>query len=208
MDLHPSGRPDVIGDVTQLPFRTDSFDVATSFEVLEHLREQTRYLDEVGRVLRPDGVLLLSTPNGAVERLHNRVTGTFNPYHIALRSTGELTALLRRHFKEVQIFGQADSKGLLGDAARAADVFRLHLRLRVGWKPPIPAPEDVHDSEPFQSGPAAEQRWSFLTRLGAPTSPALFAVCRWPRPHIDARARRPAIGPVSRALAGTRDSAR
>ena len=45
-----------------LPFADGYFDVATMFEVLEHLYDQDRVLREVHRVLRPAGLLIVSVP--------------------------------------------------------------------------------------------------------------------------------------------------
>jgi SAM-dependent methyltransferase len=51
---------------TPYPFRDGSFDVALLTEVLEHLRDYPlKGLSEIHRILRPGGVLLLTTPNAA-----------------------------------------------------------------------------------------------------------------------------------------------
>lgn len=46
-----------------LPFGDDSFDVVESTDVIEHVSDPARYLRELHRVLRSDGLVLLSTPN-------------------------------------------------------------------------------------------------------------------------------------------------
>jgi len=53
----------VIADVTDLPFEDDTFDVAFSIYVLEHIEEPERFVREMGRVLRPGGYFLSLTPN-------------------------------------------------------------------------------------------------------------------------------------------------
>ena len=53
---------DVWGDALQLPFATRSFDTLLCNEVLEHVSEPARLFAEAARVLRPGGVLLLTTP--------------------------------------------------------------------------------------------------------------------------------------------------
>jgi ubiquinone/menaquinone biosynthesis C-methylase UbiE len=45
-----------------LPFKDESFDVVLATEVLEHVSEPSGALAEINRVLKPDGVLLLTTP--------------------------------------------------------------------------------------------------------------------------------------------------
>ncbi len=49
-------------DVTRLSFRDRSFDAVVSLDVLEHVPDFRRALGEFARVLRPDGVLVLSVP--------------------------------------------------------------------------------------------------------------------------------------------------
>lgn len=46
-----------------LPFPAASFDAVTMMEVIEHVTDQPRALGEVARVLKPGGILALSTPN-------------------------------------------------------------------------------------------------------------------------------------------------
>jgi 2-polyprenyl-3-methyl-5-hydroxy-6-metoxy-1,4-benzoquinol methylase len=58
-------------DLTQpLPYDDASFDVVILSEVVEHLPTWVMVLHEAGRVLAPNGHLVLSTPN--VQRLHSR----------------------------------------------------------------------------------------------------------------------------------------
>jgi ubiquinone/menaquinone biosynthesis C-methylase UbiE len=49
-------------DLTVLPFRSESFDVVTALDVLEHVPNDARALDEIFRVLRPGGILVASVP--------------------------------------------------------------------------------------------------------------------------------------------------
>ena len=51
----------VQGDGERLPFRDGAFDLVFSHSVIEHVREAGGYLREIHRVLRPGGVLYLST---------------------------------------------------------------------------------------------------------------------------------------------------
>lgn len=46
-----------------LPFKKDSFDVVIASELLEHLNEPRRFYEEVRRVLKRNGILILTTPN-------------------------------------------------------------------------------------------------------------------------------------------------
>ena len=48
-----------------LPFDGSHFDGVLSLEVIEHLVDQENYLSEIARVLKPNGIFVLSTPNKA-----------------------------------------------------------------------------------------------------------------------------------------------
>jgi SAM-dependent methyltransferase len=54
--------PDVHGSALTLPFAGNVFDTLISFQVLEHVTQPWQALQEMGRVLKPGGYLLLSTP--------------------------------------------------------------------------------------------------------------------------------------------------
>lgn len=47
----------------RIPFDDASFDVCFSIEVIEHLNNPQNIINEVHRILKPDGMLFLSTPN-------------------------------------------------------------------------------------------------------------------------------------------------
>jgi SAM-dependent methyltransferase len=59
----------------------DCCDLAICFEVFEHLQEPQFAIQEIRRVLKPNGVLLASVPNAAdwFRRLEFLLTGFFNP---------------------------------------------------------------------------------------------------------------------------------
>jgi SAM-dependent methyltransferase len=61
-------RPDLYYDGDRLPFEDRSFDTVISISVLEHTPRPQRLLDEMARVLRPEGLLILSAPFSG--RLH------------------------------------------------------------------------------------------------------------------------------------------
>lgn len=55
-------RPDVFADASSLPLAGESVDTVVIFEVMEHLRKPREALQEITRVLRPQGRLLLTMP--------------------------------------------------------------------------------------------------------------------------------------------------
>lgn len=55
-----AGRPLVQADMTRIPFQSASFDLLTSFDVLQFVEDDGAALGEVARVLRPGGVAILT----------------------------------------------------------------------------------------------------------------------------------------------------
>jgi ubiquinone/menaquinone biosynthesis C-methylase UbiE len=53
-------------DAQRLGFKDQSYEIVTCFEVIEHVPKPTMLLSELRRVLKEDGVVLLTTPNRAV----------------------------------------------------------------------------------------------------------------------------------------------
>lgn len=51
------------GDGEALPFQDKFFDCITCFEVLEHVKDQLNMLSEIIRVLKPDGLVIISVPH-------------------------------------------------------------------------------------------------------------------------------------------------
>jgi SAM-dependent methyltransferase len=80
------------GNLAALPLPDASVDVIVNFQVIEHLWDQPQFIAECARVLRPSGLLLMSTPN--------RITFTpgrdtpVNPFHTRELNAAELTELL------------------------------------------------------------------------------------------------------------------
>jgi 2-polyprenyl-6-hydroxyphenyl methylase/3-demethylubiquinone-9 3-methyltransferase len=58
-----AGSRGVVADACQLAVRDESFDVIVSSEMIEHTREPMRAVAELARILRDNGVLVLTTPN-------------------------------------------------------------------------------------------------------------------------------------------------
>lgn len=120
----------VVGNATKLPFEKECFGAVTSFETIEHIKDYDKYLSEITRVLKKDGLLILSTP---------RKNGPSNsPYHVREYSFSELNNLLKLYFKSVKIYGQTSSKKaqtawndfLLSQVSRQKIVTNDVLRIR------------------------------------------------------------------------------
>jgi SAM-dependent methyltransferase len=104
------------GDVRELPFEDGSFDLVACFEVIEHVERQEDAIAEMHRVLAPDGLLVISSPNRGVY-----VEG--NPHHVHEYTSEEFRGALAQRFAHVQLVRQHDwiVSAVLGDADFASD---------------------------------------------------------------------------------------
>jgi len=100
----------LVGSCTALPIADDSIDLVVSFETIEHIRDHEEMLDEIRRVLKPDGSLLLSTPDRDVYSAELRRD---NPFHVRELNLGELQCLLGQRFRWQRLFRQRLVRGSL-----------------------------------------------------------------------------------------------
>lgn len=100
----------VVGDCHQLPLASDSVDVVVSFELIEHLQAQQAHLLEVSRVLKPDGLTVISTPNRI---FYSHESNQANPFHTREFDFQEFLDLLKSVFSSVQIYFQNHIAGLI-----------------------------------------------------------------------------------------------
>ena len=80
------------GNLAELPLADASVDVVVNFQVIEHLWDQAQFVRECARVLRPSGLLMVSTPN-RITFSPGRDT-PINPFHTRELNADELTRLL------------------------------------------------------------------------------------------------------------------
>ena len=100
----------VLGDARAIPLQDSSVDVLTSFETLEHFFEHERFLDEAKRLLRSDGLIIISTPDRDV---YSPAGQPPNFYHVRELSQREFIETLRGKFKYVEVFTQRTVNGSL-----------------------------------------------------------------------------------------------
>ncbi len=92
-----------VADCTSLPFDDNEFDRVVSFETLEHLAGHDQLMAEFRRVLKPDGLLILSSPDKAI---YSDQQNTENEYHVKELYRDELEALIQRYFPASHLLGQ------------------------------------------------------------------------------------------------------
>jgi SAM-dependent methyltransferase len=91
--------------VTTLPLPDASVDAVVSFETIEHVGadDQRRMLDEFARVLAPEGLLIMSSPNRPE---YSDARGYANPFHVHELDRDELASRLAPHFPASDWFCQ------------------------------------------------------------------------------------------------------
>lgn len=80
------------------------FDVIVSFQVIEHFEDVESYLSKISKLLKKNGVFLVSTPN------KQQVSYGFNPYHYHDFSETDLKLLLGKYFKKILMLGVFGSR--------------------------------------------------------------------------------------------------
>ncbi len=87
-----TGKEVVCGDAMHLPFSDQSFDMIVSTQVIEHVEDDSAFVTEAGRILKPGGLLVASS----VIRLpfgwyfyRNRKRWVLDPTHVREYRSGE-----------------------------------------------------------------------------------------------------------------------
>jgi 2-polyprenyl-3-methyl-5-hydroxy-6-metoxy-1,4-benzoquinol methylase len=107
-----------------------SFDVITTVEVIEHLENPRAVFRELQRLLRPDGILVLSTPNQ--ESLRSYITLIVNGHFASFRNRNypaHITALLREDFVRI-----CRETGFASPNFRYTNFGRIPMMTRHSWQ--------------------------------------------------------------------------
>ncbi|MET4570475.1 glycosyltransferase [Rhodanobacter soli] len=91
------------GNAAEIPLDDNSVDVVVSFETIEHHDRHREMLSEIRRVLRPDGLLVISSPNRVV---YSELAGHHNEFHVKELDFAEFDAVLQEQFDDICYFGQ------------------------------------------------------------------------------------------------------
>lgn len=95
LDILPDSHPDIVGDLHKLPIKDKTFDTVIATEVLEHLYNPQKAIDEMYRILKKNGTVVAST----------RFIYVYHPDpHDYFRFTRDSLEYLFRKFDHVEIY--------------------------------------------------------------------------------------------------------
>lgn len=91
------------GDVNAIPLKDQSIDLLVSFETLEHVSDHELLLKEFKRILKPEGVLVLSTPD---RKYYSDIPKFNNPNHVRELYAQDFYNLMSANFKSIMFLKQ------------------------------------------------------------------------------------------------------
>jgi SAM-dependent methyltransferase len=92
-----------VGDVTQIPIASHSIDIAVCFETIEHHDRHVEMINEIVRVLKPDGILVISSPD---KYYYSDLPNYKNEFHVKELYYEEFKNLISENFRFVKFFCQ------------------------------------------------------------------------------------------------------
>jgi dolichol-phosphate mannosyltransferase len=135
--LKPNHSKLVQASTFALPFRDQSFDVVINSQVIEHIPEDPEIMNEMWRVLRPGGTLVLGTPDYgrwswvALEWMYGKVLeGGYAHEHITHYTRDSLAKLIRANGFEVLDCQYVGYSEMIFKARKPADGVRSNVPVR------------------------------------------------------------------------------
>lgn len=114
------------GSTSQIPLQDNSVDVIISYETIEHHDEHEQMLIEIKRVLRPEGFLLISSPD---KYFYSDIRKYNNPFHVKELYKDEFVNLISNNFNNYRLFSQSY---INGSSLIMEDVKRPHFEFFTG----------------------------------------------------------------------------
>lgn len=91
------------GSADKIPCTAENFDVVVSFETIEHHDRHHEMMNEIKRVLKPGGLLIMSSP----DKLYYTDKPNYkNPFHVKELYRGEFESLIKKYFKNTAFLRQ------------------------------------------------------------------------------------------------------
>jgi ubiquinone/menaquinone biosynthesis C-methylase UbiE len=92
----------ICGDLLKLPYRDDVFDFVSALDVIEHLKEDKHAIYEMSRILKKNGLLIITVPHRMkYYTVQDQIIGHFRRYEI----NQIIKCFERYNFKNLKVFG-------------------------------------------------------------------------------------------------------
>lgn len=90
-------------DGLKIPYEDNIFDAVISFQVIEHIQDDKNFISEIYRVLKRNGIFILTTPNGTLRIKPGQ--RPWNRFHVREYYPNELEQVLKSKFSDVKVWG-------------------------------------------------------------------------------------------------------
>lgn len=97
------------GSTSKIPLEDNVVEVIISFETIEHHDEHDQMMLEMKRVLKPDGIVIMSSPD---KLYYSDKRNYKNIFHVKELYKNEFKSLVEKYFNEAQILSQTHINGV------------------------------------------------------------------------------------------------
>ncbi|MBA9074617.1 ubiquinone/menaquinone biosynthesis C-methylase UbiE [Flavobacterium gossypii] len=98
----------LVGSTSKIPLEDNSVDIVVSYETIEHHDEHDEMMTEIKRVLKPNGLLIISTPD---KLYYSDMRKLENEFHVKELYKEEFSDLASRYFSQTQLLSQIYNNG-------------------------------------------------------------------------------------------------
>lgn len=121
-------RPNLIfkeGDVANIPLGENSVDIVVSFETIEHVDNQNQMIKEIKRILKPDGIIIISSPDR--QYYDSNLPNLKNEFHVHELYFDEFRDLIRKYFINTYIYNQNNFLGSIINSNSNSNINEVRL---------------------------------------------------------------------------------
>lgn len=90
-------------DGVKIPYEENTFDAVISFQVIEHIQDDINYVSEIYRVLKRNGIFILTTVNGIYRSKPGQKS--WNRFHVREYCPHDLENILKNKFLDMKVWG-------------------------------------------------------------------------------------------------------
>jgi len=98
----------LVGSTSKIPLEENSVDVVVSFETIEHHDAHEEMMSEIKRVLKPTGIMVISSPD---KLYYSDKRNYSNEFHVKELYKDEFAELVKKYFQNVHLLSQTHING-------------------------------------------------------------------------------------------------